>query len=118
MELVVAVILVCGLLNMIPWFLLLYQRPDLQISDKVADIDTGLAQIAQLLLQKLDNLEELGASVAPAGENPILMFLQAMMNRQSIENENNLYGRSSDGTFNGTPEIIEAESPQNDRNIP
>ena len=111
MELVVAVILVCGLLNMIPWFLLLYQSPDLEISDKVADIDTGLAQIAQLLLQKLDNLEELGASVAPAGENPILMFLQAMMNRQ---NENNLYGRSSDGTFNGAPEIIEAESPQND----
>ena len=113
MELDIAVILVCGFLNLIPWFLLIYQRPDLDIADKVADIDTGLAQIAQILFEKLDNLEEMGSSLAPAQENPLLMILNQIMSRQ---NDANVYGRNDDGTFNGTPEIIEAESSQIDSN--
>lgn len=113
MELVVAVILVCGLLNLIPWFLLIYTRPDLDIAEKVDTIDTGLAQVANILFEKLESLEDLGSSVASSTENPLISFLTQMMNRNM---ENNLYGRSSDGTFDGTKEIIEAESSPNDLN--
>jgi hypothetical protein len=113
MEQDMAIILVCGFLNLIPWFLLLYQRPDLDIADKVADIDTGLAQIAQILFERLDNLEEMGSALPSAQENPLLMILNQIMSRQ---NEQNVYGRNLDGTFNGAPEIIEAESSQNDSN--
>ena len=107
METVIATILVCGVLNVIPWLLLAYFRPDRSIDQQVKQIDTGLAMVAQALFERLENLENLADSVP---ENPFAAML-AQLFQQRITGTD-LYGRSEDGTFDGT--TIEAEiTPQN-----
>jgi ABC-type phosphate transport system auxiliary subunit len=107
MDTVVATILVCGVLNLIPWFLLAYFRPDQSIDSQVKQIDSGLAMVAQALFERLDSLENLADSVP---ENPFAAMLAQLFQQRLTGNE--VYGRSSDGTFDGTQ--IEAEiTPQN-----
>jgi len=111
MDTVVSVIIVCGLLNVIPWLLLLYFRPDLKINDQVQTIDEGLAMVAKALFERFENLEDLASSLAPAvAENPLQSIISAFL--QSRLEGNDLYGRNSDGTFNGTREIQEIKSSQ------
>jgi ABC-type phosphate transport system auxiliary subunit len=100
MDSVVAVIVVCGLLNVIPWLLLAYFRPDLKINDQVQTIDEGLAMVAKALFERFENLEELaeGFRSIPA-ENPLQQLLVSFM--QSRLEGNEVYGRNDDGTFNG-----------------
>ena len=107
MDTVVATILVCGVLNVIPWLLLAYFRPDRSIDEQVKAIDSGLAMVAQALFERLENLENLADSVP---ENPFAALLSQLLQQRITGTD--LYGRSSDGTFDGT--TIEAEvTPQN-----
>lgn len=106
MDTVVATILVCGVLNLIPWLLLAYFRPDQDIEGKVMEIDSGLAQIAQALFVRLENLENLAtAATENLPENPFASMLAQLFQQRLAGND--LYGRSDDGTFDGT--TIEAE---------
>ena len=106
MDTVVATILVCGVLNVIPWLLLAYYRPDQELESKVLEIDSGLATIAQALFVRLENLENLATSATEnLPENPFASML-AQLFQQRIAG-NYLYGRSEDGTFDGS--TIEAE---------
>jgi ABC-type phosphate transport system auxiliary subunit len=106
MDTVVATILVCGVLNLIPWLLLAYFRPDQEIEGKVMDIDSGLATIAQALFVRLENLENLASSATEnLPENPFASMLAQLFQQRIAGND--LYGRSDDGTFDGT--TIEAE---------
>ena len=46
MTLELSIIIVCGLLNLIPWLLLAYFRPDQTIQDQIEQTDQGLAMVA------------------------------------------------------------------------
>ena len=108
MDTVVATILVCGVLNVIPWLLLAYFRPDRSIDEQVKQIDSGLAMVAQALFERLDSLENLADSIP---ENPFAALLANLFQQRLAGND--VYGRSEDGTFDGT--TIQAEVlPQND----
>jgi ABC-type phosphate transport system auxiliary subunit len=111
MDTVVATILVCGVLNVIPWLLLAYFRPDRSIDEQVKQIDSGLAMVAQALFERLDSLENLADSVP---ENPFAALLAQFFQQRIAGND--LYGRSEDGTFDGT--TIEAEIPPQNTNQP
>ena len=102
MDTVVATILVCGVLNLIPWLLLAYFRPDRSIDEQVKAIDSGLAIIATALFERLENLENVAETIP---ENPIAAMLAQLFQQRLTGND--VYGRSDDGTFDGT--TIEAE---------
>jgi len=107
MDTVVATIIVCGVLNVIPWLLLAYFRPDRSIDEQVKAIDSGLAIVAQSLFERLENLENLADSVP---ENPFAAMLTQLFQQRIAGND--VYGRRDDGTFDGT--TLEAEiTPQN-----
>ena len=102
MDTVVATILVCGVLNVIPWLLLAYFRPDRSIDEQVKAIDSGLAMVATALFERLENLENVAETIP---ENPIAAMLAQLFQQRLTGND--VYGRSDDGTFDGT--TIEAE---------
>ena len=102
MDTVVATILVCGVLNLIPWLLLAYFRPDRSIDEQVKAIDSGLAKVATALFERLENLENVAETIP---ENPIAAMLAQLFQQRLTGND--VYGRSDDGTFDGT--TIEAE---------
>ena len=110
----IAVILVCGLLNLIPWLLLAYFRPDREIEEKVETIDSGLATIAQALFVRLENLETIATSATEnLPENPFASMLAQLFQQRIAGND--LYGRSDDGTFDGTTletEVLPSETEQ------
>jgi len=111
MELVVTVILVCGFLNLIPWILLLYSRPDLKIEDRLVESDSALAQLIQIIMQKMDSLEEMGQGFGgAAGEFNLGHIIGQILQQKMNQGSGNDYMRDSAGRFNGTPEIIETSS--------
>ena len=114
MDTIVATILVCGVLNVIPWLLLAYFRPDQEIEEKVGAIDSGLAVIAQALFERLENLENLASSATEnLPENPFASMLAQLFQQRIAGND--LYGRSDDGTFDGTTletEVLPSETEQ------
>ena len=109
MDTVVATILVCGVLNVIPWLLLAYFRPDLSIDEQVKQIDTGLAMVAQALFERLENLENVAEAIP---ENPFAAMLAQLFQQRIAGND--VYGREIDGTFNGTTNEAEVIFPQDD----
>jgi hypothetical protein len=115
MDTVVATILVCGILNLIPWVLLAFFRPDRSIYDQIQNTDEGLAMVAKVILDRIESLENLADSaMGQVPENPLASVITALFQNRLTANDD--YMRSPDGTFNGPPEIIEAQSPQNDSN--
>ena len=115
MDVTIAIILVCGFLNLIPWIILVLSRPDLEIHDKLTESDSALAQLIQIIMQKMDHLEEaaanLGSGGAPLDFGQIIgQIIQSKMN--STGNED--YMRNDDGTFNGPPKVIESTPKEND----
>ena len=109
----IAIILVCGLLNLIPWLLLAYFRPDVEIEEKVGAIDSGLAVIAQALFERLENLENLASSATDRiPENPFASMVAQLFQQRIAGND--VYGREIDGTFNGTTNEAEVIFPEND----
>ena len=111
MDTIVATIIVCGILNLIPWVLLAYYRPDRSIDEQVKQIDTGLAMVAQALFERLENLENIADSVP---ENPFAAMLAQLFQQRIAGND--VYGRSDDGTFDGT--TLQAEIPAQNNNEP
>jgi len=109
MDTVVAIIAVCGVLNIIPWLLLAYFRPDLSIDEQVKQIDTGLAMVAQALFERLENLENVAEAIP---ENPFAAMLAQLFQQRITGND--VYGREIDGTFNGTTNEAEVIFPEND----
>ena len=114
MDTIVATILVCGVLNVIPWLLLAYFRPDVEIEEKVGAIDSGLAVIAQALFERLENLENHPSSATDRiPENPFASMVAQLFQQRIAGND--LYGRSDDGQFDGTTletEVLPSETEQ------
>ena len=114
MDVIIAIILVCGFLNIIPWLLLLYTRPDDRIFQKLDEDGSALAGILQQFMGRLSDLEDLGNSLQPSTGEFDLGSIIAQIFAQKMNSEaNDPYNRNSDGTFHGTPEIIET-TPKND----
>jgi ABC-type phosphate transport system auxiliary subunit len=112
MTLELSIIIVCGLLNLIPWLLLAYFRPDLDINEQIKQTDQGLAMVAQVLMERLESLEDLaGSAMQGVPENPFAALISSFMQQKLAGTE--VYGRQDDGTFDGTKEIIETTSTQN-----
>ena len=111
MDTIVATILVCGVLNLVPWLLLAYFRPDRSIDEQVKAIDSGLAMVAQALFERLENLENVAETIP---ENPLAAILAQVFQQRIAGND--LYGRRDDGTFDGT--TIEAQTSAQDTNEP
>ena len=114
MDVIIAIILVCGFLNIIPWLLLLYTRPDDRIFQKLDEDGSALAGILQQFMGRLADLEDLGNSLQPStGEFDIGSIIAQIFAQKMNSEANDPYNRNSDGTFHGTPEIIET-TPKND----
>lgn len=94
----------------IPWIFLVFKRPDKQVSEQIEVIDTALAHLVQVLLERLDELADLGGSLAAPAENPLMQILQTIMNNR-LDDEVNVYGRSEDGTFTG--QVIDSGTTEN-----
>lgn len=106
MDSTIAVVLVCGLLNVIPWLLLAYFRPDMSISNKVEQTDHALAVVAQALFERLETLTDLASSFENLQpENPFQALIAGFLENRLAGND--LYGRASDGTFDGTQRLEE-----------
>ena len=117
MELVFVWVLCMSFLNIIPWVYLLFTRPDRLIEDQLSESDAALAQLIQIILQKIDSIEELSEQFR--GGNQPLDFgsiLGQIIQQKMNPVANDDYMRNDDGTFNGAPKIIEAENSQNDLN--
>jgi len=114
MDVVIAIILVCGFLNIIPWLLLLYTRPDDRIFEKLDEDGSALAAILQQFMGRLAELEDLGNSLAPQSEGIDLGAIIAQIFAQKMNpTANDPYIRDDNGQFYGEAQIIEA-NPQND----
>jgi len=114
MDVVIGIIVVCGLLNLIPWLLLAYFRPDQDIQEQIEQTDKALATVAQILLERMAELSDFAASAAPSmGENPILTVLQAFMSQRNATEGNLDYNRDENGQFYG-PTVETQAPPTND----
>jgi len=105
MELVLGLILCMTILNIIPWILLCFKRPDQSIHTQLKESDSALAQIMQVFMGKIQSLEEMadnfGGAAAPLDFGQIIgQILQQKMNG----NMDNDYNRDSSGRYNGTQE--------------
>jgi len=114
MELVIATILCLSILNIIPWIVLALRRPDEEIREQLTESDQALAQLIQIIMNKMDSLENMAEDFGRSGQNldfgTILgQIIQSKMNPTA----NDDYSRRDDGTFDGTPQIIET-TPKND----
>jgi len=106
MESTIAIVLICGILNVIPWLLLLYFRPDRSIFDQVERTDEALAIVAKALFERLESLEELAGGLEGFQEiNPVQALIAKFLEGRLAVNE--VYGREPDGTFNGTKTLKE-----------
>lgn len=106
MDSTIAIVLVCGLLNVFPWLLLAYFRPDRSISEQVSQTDEALAIVAKALFERLESLEDLAGGFEQLQEiNPIQSLLAKFLEGRLAVNDN--YMRNSDGTFNGAQRLEE-----------
>jgi hypothetical protein len=106
MDSTIAIVLVCGLLNVIPWVLLAYFRPDRSISDQVEQTDEALAIVAKAIFERLESLEELAGAFGSLNEvNPFQSLIAQFIESRLAGND--LYGRGANGQFNGTSSIEE-----------
>lgn len=115
MDLIITTGVCIAILNAIPWAYLLLTRPDRVIEEQLTASDQALAQLIQIILQKMDSLEHLAEDFSRSGQpldfgQIIGQILQQKMNPTANED----YMRNDDGTFNGTPQIIEAKDTQTD----
>ena len=108
MDSTIAIVLVCGLLNVIPWLLLLYFRPDQSIFEQVERTDEALAIVAKALFERLESLEELAGGFEGFQEiNPVQSLIAKFLEGRLAVNE--VYERNSDGTFNGAQRLKEID---------
>jgi len=110
MQLDIIAILCLSILNVFPWIYLLFQRPDEKIKNQLEESDAALAQLIQLIMHKMDSLEEIGENFSPHGnEINIGAILAQVLSQKMGLNGQNDYRRDERGQFNGPQEIIETE---------
>lgn len=114
MDLVITTILCLSILNVIPWIVLAFRRPDEEIREQLVESDQALAQLIQIIMTKIDSLEIMAEDFGRSGQNLdfgtiIGQIIQSKMNPTA----NDDYSRRDDGTFDGPPQIIET-TPTND----
>ena len=97
MDTSVAIIVVCGLLNLVPWLLLAYFRPDRSILHQLEESDSALAGIFQHVMGRID---EVSAPLNSANENPLMHIVQMFLEQRM--NSTNLIDRDDSGRFNAT----------------
>jgi ABC-type phosphate transport system auxiliary subunit len=106
MDSTIAIVLVCGLLNVIPWVLLAYFRPDRSIFNQVEQTDEALAIVAKAIFERLESLEELAGAISGLNEaNPLQSLIAQFIESRLAGND--LYGRGANGQFNGTSSLEE-----------
>ena len=114
MDVVIAIILVCGFLNIIPWLLLLYTRPDDRIFQKLDEDGSALAGILQQFMGRLADLEDLGNSLQPSTGEFDLGSIIAQIFAQKMNSEaNDPYIRDVNGQFYGEAERLQNETTNN-----
>ena len=110
MQLDILAILCLSILNVFPWIYLLFKRPDEEIRNQLEESDVALAQLIQVIMQKMDSLEEIGENFGPHGnEINIGAIIAQLLSQKMGLNEHNDYRRDERGQFNGPQEIIETE---------
>jgi hypothetical protein len=108
MDSTIAIVLVCGLLNVIPWILLLYFRPDRSIFDQVERTDEALAIVAKALFERLESLEELAGEFGGFQEiNPVQSLIAKFLEGRLAVND--VYERDVNGQFNGAQTLKEID---------
>ena len=98
----VLVLIVCilGHVSSVWWLSSLMSRSAGEIDDRIGEIDQGLGMLAARLLDP-NHWSDLIGEIQPQ-MNPLEMILSHFVN-----SPNDDYNRNNDGTFHGTPEIIE-----------
>lgn len=97
--LMLVVLIVLGCLNALPWLVLLVKRPDNELLNQLQESDEALAGLFNHLLMKVDAMEDMGGGL---NDNPLLNIAQMFLKHQF--GDENLYGRSINGQFDGTKE--------------
>jgi hypothetical protein len=98
MDSTIAIVLVCGLLNVIPWLLLLYFERT----------DEALAIVAKALFERLESLEELAGEFGGFQEiNPVQSLIAKFLEGRLAVND--VYERDANGQFNGAQTLKEID---------
>ena len=102
MDVIIAIILVCGFLNIIPWLLLLYTRPDDRIFKKLDEDGSALAQILQNFMAELAKLNDLGDALVPQQQEFDLgSIIASVLAQKFAPAANDPYIRDINGQFYG-----------------
>jgi hypothetical protein len=117
MDVVIAIILVCGFLNIIPWILLLYTRPDDRIFQKLEEDGSALAGILQNFMGELAKLNDLGDSLVPQNQELDFGSIIAQILAQKFAPvANDPYIRDVNGQFYGETQNP-TETSNNDQTV-
>ena len=118
MDVVIAIILVCGFLNIIPWLLLLYTRPDDRIWKKLDEDGSALATILQNFMGELAKLNDLGDSLIPQQQEfDFGAIIGQILQQKFAPTANDAYIRDMNGQFYGEAESIETETTNDNQAI-
>jgi len=78
------------------------------MSSKIEETDLALAQIAQVIIQRIDSIGSLAEDLAPQADNPLMMILQSFLNQKFDSAGNDDYNRDANGQFlDATPLEVE-----------
>ena len=114
MDVVIAIILVCGFLNIIPWILLLYARPDDRIFEKLDEDGSALAAILQNFMGELAKLNDLGDSLIPQQQEfDFGAIIGQILQQKFAPTANDPYIRDVNGQFYGEAERLQNETQNN-----
>ncbi len=118
MDVIIAIILVCGFLNIIPWILLLYTRPDDRIFKKLDEDGSALAQILQNFMAELAKLNDLGDSLIPQQQEFDLgSIIASVLAQKFAPAANDPYIRDINGQFYGEAERLQNETTNDNKTI-
>lgn len=118
MDVIIAIILVCGFLNIIPWLLLLYTRPDDRIFKKLDEDGSALAKILQNFMGELAKLNDLGESLVPQQQElDFGSIIGQILQAKFAPTANDPYIRDLNGQFYGEEEEDPTETTNNNKTI-
>tara|TARA_Y100000401_G_C8316645_1_gene222883 strand:+ start:104 stop:475 length:372 start_codon:yes stop_codon:yes gene_type:complete len=118
MDVVIAIILVCGFLNIIPWLLLLYARPDDRIWQKLDEDGSALALILQNFMGELAKLNDLGDSLIPQQQEfDFGAIIGQILQQKFAPTANDAYIRDTNGQFYGEGETLQNETTNDNETI-
>ena len=118
MDLIIAIILVCGFLNIIPWILLVYTRPDNKIVKKLDEDGSALAVILQNFMGELSKLNELGDALVPQQQEfDFGSIIAQILQQKFAPTANDPYIRYMNGQFYGEAERLETQTTNNNQTV-